>query len=93
MSFSPEDLHRKLQEHWDTQIGRQLRFTRRIRWFVLVVNLLPAAVHLPGATSGVAYFIVTGHLVVGAGLFWFLTKQYRQTARDYAALKLRRATK
>lgn len=93
MSFSFEELHRKLQEDWDAQIGRQLRFTRRIRWFVLVINLLPAAIHLPRATSVVAYFVGAGHLVVGVGLFWLLTKQYRQNTRDYAALKLRRATK
>lgn len=93
MSFSPEDLHRKLQEHWDTQIGRQLRFTRRIRWFVLVINLFPAAVYLSKTPSVVDYFVGTGHLVVGVGLFWFLTKQYRRTTRDYAALKLRRVSK
>lgn len=92
MSFSPEDMYRKLQENWDAQTGRHLRFTRRIRWFVLAVNLIPAAIHLSKATSVVAYFVATWHLVIGIGLFWFLTKLYRQTARDYAALKLRRAS-
>lgn len=93
MSFSPEDLYRKMQESWDAEIGRQLRFTRRIRWFVLVVNLLLAAMHLSRATSVGAYFIGAAHLIIGIGLFWFLTKKYRQITREYAALKLRRASK
>lgn len=78
-------------QHHEEFVTTHLRDLRRIRWYLLMLNLVFAASYLIPPIKSVAFFTVPFHMAVGISIFVFITKTYKKLLRESTISKLTRA--
>lgn len=87
---SIEEILRALDDRLDEMLALNMRTYNCSRWFALIVNLICASVYLIPPYKTWDFFAVPFHIAIGFGVFFFITRTYREHLRQHAIRKLKR---